>query len=113
MQTTTSNKIRTTIIFDLNRLSHCKEQNPTLATSHAITRIGKFLLFICTEVSLFDFQRFEIGVFTVCPQYGTANIANFVLAMPFKMKKTDKVCNRETQSSLPVDVYFHITNSMW
>ena len=26
-------------------------------------------------------------------QYNNVNIANFVLAVPFKIKKTDKVCN--------------------
>ena len=56
MLTTTSNKIRTAIICDPNRLSHWKEKNPPFATSHATRRIGKFLLFICTEPRLFDSQ---------------------------------------------------------
>ena len=32
---------------------------------------------------------------TISPQYKNPNIANFVVAMPFKIKKTNKVYNLE------------------
>ena len=37
-----------------------------------------------------------IKVFTISPQYKNANIANFVMAAPLKIKKTNKVCNLES-----------------
>ena len=33
--------------------------------------------------------------FTIFPQYKNANISNFVWAVPFKIKKTNQVCNFE------------------
>ena len=38
----------------------------------------------------------SIEFFSIPPNiYKNANIANFVLVMPFKIKKTNKVCNLE------------------
>ena len=36
-----------------------------------------------------------IEFFTISPQHKNDNIANFVLAMSFNIKKTNKVCNVE------------------
>ena len=38
---------------------------------------------------------------TISLQYKNANIASFVLAVPFKIKKADKVCNIK---GLPTDI---------
>ena len=36
-----------------------------------------------------------IEIFTNSPLHKNANIANFVLAVPFKINKTNEVCNLE------------------
>ena len=33
--------------------------------------------------------------FRISPQYKNGNIADFILVMPFKIKKTNKVCSLE------------------
>ena len=37
----------------------------------------------------------SIEFFTISPKYMDANIANFVLAVAIKIKKTNKICNLE------------------
>ena len=37
----------------------------------------------------------SIEFFTISSLYKNANVVKFVLALPFKTKKTDKVCNLE------------------
>ena len=46
-------------------------------------------------------MHMPLEFFTISPQYKNANIANFVLAVPFKIKKTNIVCNLER---LPTDI---------
>ena len=38
-------------------------------------------------------RRWQIEFFTISPQHKNGNIANFVLAMPFKISKTSEVYN--------------------
>ena len=48
-----------------------------------------------------------IEFFTISPRYKSGNIANFVLAMPFKIKETNKVneaCPLERYSLSPNDI---------
>ena len=42
-----------------------------------------------------SFYSIPLEFFMISPQHNNAHIANFVLAMPFKIEKTDKVCNLE------------------
>ena len=37
-------------------------------------------------------HKCPLGFFTNFPQYKNANIANFILAVPLEMNKTNKVC---------------------
>ena len=36
-------------------------------------------------------NHYSVEFFTIPPQYKNANVANFILAEPFKIKKTNKV----------------------
>ena len=40
----------------------------------------------------------------ISQQHKNGNIANFVLAMTFKNKNTNKICNLERKSLLPTDI---------
>ena len=50
-----------------------------------------------------------IESFTNSPQYKNTNIANFVLAIPFKLNQTNEVCNLEKQYSY---TYWHLISPL-
>ena len=59
--------------------------------------IFKFLFVMVSRILTFE-------VFTNCLQYENDNIANFVLALPLKMNKSNEVCNLEIHASKDADV---------
>ena len=52
----------------------------------------------------------SIEFFTISPQHKNDNITNFVLALPFKIKKTNKVCNLQINPFYQLTSNFTFTN---
>ena len=75
-------------------LSHCPLNE---ANEHETLMIQTLILLVKQETQrdAWEFyQMAEIAViesFTISPQYKNANVANFVLAVPFKIKKTNSL----------------------